>query len=192
MNKHGFDYILTTIMLSRGLSNKDVANKSGLPESTISKYRSGQQEPKFSQIRQIANGLNITLTDMMNLCNPSSANNIQPIFTRTVVLRPIFFDKNLNCGLWWSYFFEDILIEDIQQVFLPGLHYHSFTADGVVIREGKKLQHYADTLMHKPDDSIKHYALSIKQGSSFINIVYGQGLDFQEVLLRMEKYFSKK
>lgn len=48
-----------------GLTQEELANLIGVKRSVISKYENGQIEPRFQTIREIANALDITITEFL-------------------------------------------------------------------------------------------------------------------------------
>ena len=52
--------------LANGLTQKQLGNMLGLAEITIRQYENNKREPSFERLYQIADILNISITDLMN------------------------------------------------------------------------------------------------------------------------------
>ena len=68
--KEEFKYRLDTALAAANMKPIDLANKTGLSESTISQYRSGYSKPRDKRLVQIANALNVSPSWLMGLDVP--------------------------------------------------------------------------------------------------------------------------
>lgn len=68
--KEEFKYRLEKALTFRNMRPKDLADKSGISESTISQYRSGYAKPKEKKLALIASALNVNPTWLMGLDVP--------------------------------------------------------------------------------------------------------------------------
>lgn len=55
------------IRLEKGLTQKQLAEKCGLFDSTIRKYESGRQNPKIETVEKIANALGISISQLTTI-----------------------------------------------------------------------------------------------------------------------------
>ena len=60
-----FNDRLNEALEKRDMRPVDLANKTDIPEATISQYRSGYAKPKYQRIVRIADALNVNLTWLM-------------------------------------------------------------------------------------------------------------------------------
>lgn len=56
---------IRTLRKELGLSQKQLAEKSGIIETTIRKYESGAQNPKLNNLQRLATALDIPLNDLL-------------------------------------------------------------------------------------------------------------------------------
>lgn len=49
----------------KGISSRDIAEKSGIAEQTISRYRTGVSEPSLTNIDRIAQALDMTISQLL-------------------------------------------------------------------------------------------------------------------------------
>ena len=63
----GFGTRLEQIMEMRGYTRKKLAEESGLTEAAISRYITGQREPKAIAIVNIAHALDVTADDLLGI-----------------------------------------------------------------------------------------------------------------------------
>lgn len=59
---------------ARGLSQKQLASKTGIAEITIRQYEAGRYEPKLEKLRKLASALDVTIADLNPDCSKMSLN----------------------------------------------------------------------------------------------------------------------
>lgn len=57
---------LKRIRKNKGISRKDLADKSGLSESAIARYETNQREPRFSILCKISESLDMTVNELID------------------------------------------------------------------------------------------------------------------------------
>lgn len=58
--------LLMKARIEQQLTQEDLAKKTGIPQSTISKLESGERKPTLNMLQKLANGLGKTLTIDIN------------------------------------------------------------------------------------------------------------------------------
>lgn len=72
-----FKVRLQKALNARNMKPIDLANRTGLSESTISQYRSGYTEPKARRLSLIADALGVSPTWLMGLAVPMEPDDVQ-------------------------------------------------------------------------------------------------------------------
>lgn len=87
----GFGQRLAQAMEMRGCSQKQLAEMSGLTEAAISRYITGQREPKAIALINIARALNVTSDDLLGIerKNPDDIDNALQLVARNANDIPI-------------------------------------------------------------------------------------------------------
>jgi len=57
-----FSEILKGLREKRGLSQKELAELTGITQATVSRYESGKREPKWADVQRLAKSLNVSCT----------------------------------------------------------------------------------------------------------------------------------
>ena len=80
-----FEEKLKQIMIQQGLTQKELAIRSGITEASMSKYLSGERTPRIDVIINLAHALEITTDELLG----ETDNNIRNDFfkTKTVLAR---------------------------------------------------------------------------------------------------------
>ena len=101
-------------MKAQKISGKEISLETGISESTISKFLSGNQEPKYSQIIKIAQALNFSPEVFMSVINPQFETR-PPIINEYFMLRDIYNEKYSNLIITTFHAFKDFQVkfEDI-------------------------------------------------------------------------------
>ena len=93
-----FDKNLYKILHAQKISGKELSLSTGISQSTISKFLSGSQEPKFSQIITIAKALNIPPDVFMSAVSGTSS-VYSPFINEYCLIRELFDDENSHLHL---------------------------------------------------------------------------------------------
>ena len=73
------------LMEERGLTQKELANLSGITEASMSKYLSGERTPRIDVIVNLANALHVTTDELIG--NDIEDNKMDLIRLKTVLAR---------------------------------------------------------------------------------------------------------
>ncbi len=101
-----FGVNLYKIMQAQKISGKELSFSSGISQSTISKFISSNQEPKFSQIIAIANALNIPPEAFMSVVNSKLVVN-PPFINEFCMIREIYNPEGSRLHITTLYAFKE-------------------------------------------------------------------------------------
>lgn len=65
MYKRLFKFKINTILFTKGLTQSDIAERTGIPQSLISNYVTGDKIPSFYRLYKIANALGCSVKDLV-------------------------------------------------------------------------------------------------------------------------------
>lgn len=105
-----FNSRLNQIMKEQKVSGKEISLETGICESTISKFLSGNQEPKYSQIIKIAQALKLSPEVFMSVINPQFETR-PPIINEYFMLRDIYNEKYSNLIINTFHAFKDFQVK---------------------------------------------------------------------------------
>lgn len=71
---------IRAIRIRKGLTQKEVANRCGMPDSAIRKYESGTITPKFETMDRIASALDVPVTALMGYVYKGTDENGKDIY----------------------------------------------------------------------------------------------------------------
>ncbi|MCG6915794.1 helix-turn-helix domain-containing protein [bacterium BMS3Abin03] len=121
---------LNQIMRAQKISGKEISIATGISESTISKFLSGNQEPKYSQIIKIAQALNFSPEVFMSLLNPQF-NTHPPLINEYFMLRETYNEKYSNLVITTFHAFKDFEVK-FDDIVDPEALYISIILEGSV------------------------------------------------------------
>lgn len=121
---------LNTIMKAQNISGKELSQSTGICESTISKFLCGKQEPKYSQIIKIAEGINLTPTTFMSVISPQFE-IIPPMINEYCLIQEIFKDESSGLQIIVFQSFKKF-IADISNMINDKSIYISFILEGKI------------------------------------------------------------
>ena len=151
-----FGDILEEILVKRKISQSTLASTTGYDKSLISKFISGDQEPKYTHFEQIADALGMLPGDFFNA--KEYHQHFHPIILPYCVVRPLFEDITGKCFLYNIMAFEDFLLPNIQDTVPPDAVQIVYIRDGEMIYGDKKLVSgtlHSDTLRQPISAKIK-------------------------------------
>lgn len=105
-----FDENLYKIMHAQKISGKELSLSTGISQSTISKFLSDSQEPKFSQIIAVAKALHIPPDVFMSVINPALGVN-PPFINEYCMIREIYNDVGSHLHITSLYAFKEFTME---------------------------------------------------------------------------------
>ena len=97
-------------MKAQKISGKEISLATGISESTISKFLSGNQEPKFNQIIKIAKAVNLPPEIFMSVVS-SNFESHSPIINEFYMIRSIYNAKYSNMIVTTLHTFKDFVID---------------------------------------------------------------------------------
>ncbi|MCH7724701.1 MAG: helix-turn-helix transcriptional regulator, partial [Bacteroidetes bacterium] len=92
------------------ISVKELSLSTGISQSTISKFLSGNQEPKFSQIIAVAKALHIPPDVFMSFVNPALGAN-PPFINEYCMIRELYNNAGAHLHITSFYAFKEFTIE---------------------------------------------------------------------------------
>ena len=101
---------LYKLLHAQKISGKELSLSTGISQSTISKFLSNHQEPKYSQIIAIAKVLHIPPDIFMSVVNPAHEVN-QPFINENCMIRELFSDENSHLHISTLYAFKQFIME---------------------------------------------------------------------------------
>lgn len=82
--------IIKDLLDMKNISQKDLADMTGITEATISRYINGTREPKGSLLRLIADRLNVSVDYLMGAEDVRNGKYLIPVFGQVAAGNPIF------------------------------------------------------------------------------------------------------
>ena len=132
-----FSRQLGSTLKARGLSQAWLVKRSGLSKSVVSRLISGEQEPRYSQVKVCADALEMHPGDFFEGHRHSG---FEPIVTKLTLLRPLYEDPAGRLFVHSVYVHEDSEVDDIRTG-MSGKFYHSvYLVHGDVYWNGRKLE----------------------------------------------------
>jgi transcriptional regulator with XRE-family HTH domain len=129
-----FGELLKGVLNDKKISNKWLALDTGISESTISKFLSGEQEPKFSVVLRILKSLEIPPSVFFEqaIMRPVDFN---PIINEFGMVRPLFYDVNTNMAALSVFAFKDCQFNGIAEVVSSDPLYVLYIKSGRITRQ---------------------------------------------------------
>lgn len=96
---------LVTAMQMRGVTSKELAKRSGIPESTVSRYRKGAYKPKRDTMNKLAAALRVNpywfdgISEDMEICRKYQIGQDLTPFEMSLLNQFQFADENVKKGI---------------------------------------------------------------------------------------------
>ena len=101
---------LNQIMKAQKISGKEISLATEICESTISKFLSGNQEPKYSQIIQLAKAVHLPPDVFMSVIS-SEYDTAPPIINECCMIREIYRDASSNLHIVTLHSFKEFTMD---------------------------------------------------------------------------------
>lgn len=105
-----FEENLHKILQAQKISGKELSRITGISQSTISKFLSGDQEPKYSQIISISRAVQLPADVFMSSTNPHPRIN-SPMINKYCMIRELYNDVGAHLLITSLYAFKEFTIE---------------------------------------------------------------------------------
>lgn len=159
-------------MKDRKISGKEISLATGISESTISKFLSGNQEPRYSQIINLANALHLSPDVFMSLTSTKFETN-STIINEYYMVRTIFNDKYSNLLITTFHAFKDFIL-DIEDVLDKDALYISIILDGK-IDTGDEIFQKGDHQVYRGSTLTNRKAAILKDTKSITFVISDNG-----------------
>lgn len=168
---------LNQIMRAQKISGKEISLATGISESTISKFLSGSQEPKYSQIINIAQALNCAPEAFMSLINPQF-NMRAPVINEYFMLRETYNERYSNLVITTFHAFKDFEVK-FDDIVDPEALYISIILEGGVESKFGTFQK-GDYHVNRGDEIKKLKATIFKNTKTITFIITDKGKSIPE------------
>ena len=101
---------LHKIMQAQKISGKELSRSTGISESTISKFLSGNQEPRYSQIIQLAKAVNLPPGVFISVIS-SQYDTTPPMINECCLLREIYKDAASSLRITTLHSFKEFTLD---------------------------------------------------------------------------------
>jgi len=101
---------LHKIMQAQNISGKELSRSTGISQSTISKFLSGNQEPRYSQIIQIARAVNLPPDVFISVSSPQFEIT-PPMINECCLIREIFRDASSSLHITTLHSFKEFTLD---------------------------------------------------------------------------------
>ena len=168
---------LNQILKAQKISGKEISLETGISESTISKFLSGNQEPKYSQIIKIAQALHLSPEVFMSPIN-SQFETRPPIINEYFMLRDIYNDKYSNLIITTFHAFKDFEVK-FSDIVDPEAFYISVILEGSIKSEYGNFQK-GDYHVNRGEEIINMKASVLKHTKTITFIITDKGKSIPE------------
>lgn len=168
---------LNRIMKAQKISGKEISLATGISESTISKFLSGNQEPKYSQIIKIARALNLPPEIFMSIVSSEFTSN-SPIINEFYMIRSIYNEKYSNMVINTLHTFKEFSIDFSDIIDNEALYIAIIREGGVDSEVGKLRKGDYRLVRGKTIQNKKATVLKNTRAISFI--IYDKGKSIPE------------
>lgn len=101
---------LHKILQVQKISGKELSQLTGIPQSTVSKFLSGDQEPRYSQIISISEAIQLPADAFMITTDLQPSIN-EPMINEYCMVRELFNDKRSHLHITSFYAFKEFTME---------------------------------------------------------------------------------
>jgi len=101
---------LHKIMQAQNISGKELSRSTGISQSTISKFLSGNQEPKYSQIIQLAKAVNLPPGVFISVIS-SQYDSAPPMINECCMIRELYRDTASNLHITTLHSFKEFTMD---------------------------------------------------------------------------------
>jgi len=101
---------LSKLMKAQNISGKELARSTGISQSTISKFLSGNQEPRYSQIIQLAKAVHLPPGAFLSVIS-SQYDAAPPMINECCMIRETYRDASSNLHITTLHSFKEFTLD---------------------------------------------------------------------------------